>query len=281
MIASAPAPHSAPQVGGSADLRALFDAAQVDGRPVLIDFSAQWCPPCNLLAAEILHDPANAGDLEGFHRIEIDVDRPESWEAKDRYAVGGYPTLLAARPDGVEIDRLVGYPGEEAVLSWLATWPVSLLGDLPPADSTPDAAAQLALRLGLAGRIDEGLPYLDRAESGSSAALDPARLLLRGDVEAARRAVEQAGPTFPGDWLWSALALADDSPALARALQLRLPEVDRPGQGPQAADLLYIAGRAGRSGRRARPLRGGRCCCPPASAATRRGTGATGPAWPT
>ena len=42
-----------------------------------------------------------------------------SWEMKDRYAVGSYPTVIAARPDGTALDRIVGYPGEDAFLSWL------------------------------------------------------------------------------------------------------------------------------------------------------------------
>ena len=226
-------------------LDAAWATALADDRLVLIDFGAVWCPPCNLLAAEVLHDDADAAALAGFVLAEVDVDRRESWPTKDRYAVGGYPTLVVARPDGTEIDRLVGYPGEAAVLAWLAEVGARpALGELPePATLGPDAAARLAARLATADRRDDARPYLAVAAAGGGDAglLAQARLRVEGDPAAAVVAITAAAR--PGDWVWPALDLAPDHPPVAEALRAAVPRW-LPAVGPvEGADVLYVAAR--------------------------------------
>jgi len=226
-------------------LAAAWGVAQAEDRLVLIDFGAVWCPPCNLLAAEVLHDPDDAAALEGFVLAEVDVDRRESWPTKDRYAVGGYPTLVVARPDGTEIDRLVGYPGQQAVLTWLAEVAARpALGDLPdPATLGADAAAQLAVRLATADRIDDARPFLAVAAAGGGdpTLLDQARLLVEADPDAAVAAITAAAR--PGDWVWSALDLASEHPPVAAALRAAVPRWLAEVGPVEGADLLYVAAR--------------------------------------
>ena len=105
-----------------------------------------WCPPCNLLAAEVLHDPEDAEALAPFVVAVVDVDAPWSWALKDRYAVGAYPTLIVTDVDGVVIDRLEGYPGEEAFEAWLTKvqagmLPLDQLAEKGPT-MTPDEASR-------------------------------------------------------------------------------------------------------------------------------------------
>jgi len=59
-------------------------------QPVLVDFTAEWCPPCKLLAPTI---EKLAGDYAGtatIGRIDADANR----EVLIRYKVDALPTVL-------------------------------------------------------------------------------------------------------------------------------------------------------------------------------------------
>lgn len=238
----APADGRESGVAHEADLGAALTRAQDEGKRVLLDFTAVWCPPCNLLAAEVLHDPADAWLFEDIVLVEVDVDDFETWPVKDRYGVGGYPTLVLADATGAELDRIVGYPGEPAFTAWLqgaSSRPA--LSRLPdPAALDAAGAAALAARLCGVDRAAEAGPYLARAEAAGDApplAIQTARLLVRGDRAAATWLAAHADPGPP--WVWAAydlalhdLPLAEDLvPALQRAVPRADPAV--------AADLLY------------------------------------------
>ncbi|MFZ5479396.1 MAG: tetratricopeptide repeat protein [Myxococcota bacterium] len=176
----------------------------------VLDFAAVWCPPCNLMAAEVLHDPLP------WPVETVDVDQKASWALKARYAVGGYPTLVAVDAEGREVARLVGYPGEEATRAWfagLAT--VTPLHALDCAKLSPKDAAAAARRLAEGEKEAEARACLAGAEDGVDARV--ARLALDGDRAAAEWLVAHAPP---GPWLVAALDAAPDlwpgaSPMLA------------------------------------------------------------------
>lgn len=61
-----------PAANPSADIAAALAAAAADGKPVLLDFSADWCPDCVVLA-RLFERPEFAEYLRGFHVVRIDV----------------------------------------------------------------------------------------------------------------------------------------------------------------------------------------------------------------
>jgi thiol-disulfide isomerase/thioredoxin/tetratricopeptide (TPR) repeat protein len=190
----------------------------------LIDFGAVWCPPCNLLLAEVLEDPADAALLAPFVVERVDVDRPESWALKDQYAVGGYPTILAVDAAGNEVDRLVGYPGEVAFSAWVH----SLSGLRPLAELEKGLplkgaeASSAARRLAEAGKLDAARRYLWDGEDGVD--LRIARLIVDGHVEDARWLLEHQAPE--GGWVFDAIELLPQEPGLF--VPLLLTGVDAP-----------------------------------------------------
>lgn len=201
------------------------------GRAVrLIDFAAVWCPPCTLLATEVLHDPENAGALAGLQLETVDVDRPDSWTLKDRYQVGGYPTLIAVDAEGGEVARLVGYPGESATLAWLAglatTRPLAELEAGVPLEGAE--AARAARRLAESDRDAAAEAYFPAAVDGED--LRIARLLVRGERADAEWLFAHAPP---GDWVFAALKAAPDRQLDAARM---LPDLDP----VLAADLLDV-----------------------------------------
>ncbi len=231
-----PPPAAAPHADS---VEAAMATAAETGRLVLLDFGAVWCPPCNLLSAEVLEDPDDAAALAGFVLVAVDVDDPASWTAKDRYDVGGYPTLIIARPDGAEIDRMVGYPGEPETLAWLAAAPTAPpLSALPPPSPSPQAAS-IALRLARQGDTEAAAAWLAVAEGDQDADLRLARLSLQPAAEDVRWLIAHDAPI--AEWVWDALGLCESDAVLAGevlgAIRRSLPDASP----VLAADLLWAA----------------------------------------
>ncbi len=214
-----------------------FAAARLRNVPVLLDFSAVWCPPCNRLAAEVLHADPVPKELAAVEVAVIDADDGSSWALKDRYAVTAYPTIVLTAVDGTERSRIVGYPGRDAFLGWLATSSAgasqaerALAG---PAASSPAEAAAMALAV--IGQGGEAAAWIARAEEGDpeSADLRAARFASQHGLADLDWLVAHRPVTT---WLGSAVEWGDASAAatVVAAVRAALPEA----KGLAAVDLL-------------------------------------------
>lgn len=97
---------------GDDDLQALLGASEV---PILIDFHADWCGPCKIMAP-VLDDLARdrMGEL-----LVAKLDTDANPGASQRFGIRGIPTLILFR-DGEEVARQTGAVPREQLDSILA-----------------------------------------------------------------------------------------------------------------------------------------------------------------
>jgi thiol-disulfide isomerase/thioredoxin len=89
-------------------------AAQ-SGKIVLVDFYTTWCGPCKLLDKTTWTDPAVIKLLKE-KTVALRIDAEKEADLSKRYKIAAYPSVLLIKPDGTEIDRLVGYKEPKAFI---------------------------------------------------------------------------------------------------------------------------------------------------------------------
>jgi thioredoxin:protein disulfide reductase len=106
--------------GESAFDRALARARE-EGKPVMVDFFAEWCAACKELDHKTYAAPQVISAAERFVNIKVDGTHEHSSVEKlyQRFGVQGLPTVLFIDPGGEPLrnPRITGFLGPEKFLS--------------------------------------------------------------------------------------------------------------------------------------------------------------------
>jgi len=84
--------------------------------PILIDFWAEWCPPC-LVISPILEDVIES--YQGKIALgKIEVDDGENMKLAGRYETRGFPSILLIS-NGIELNRFTGAKSKSFVINFI------------------------------------------------------------------------------------------------------------------------------------------------------------------
>jgi thioredoxin 1 len=83
-------------------------------KPVLVDFWAEWCGPCRMIAPALEELSAELGEKVTIAKLNID-DSPDT---PARYGVRGIPTMILFK-NGAPAATKVGAAPKSQLQSWL------------------------------------------------------------------------------------------------------------------------------------------------------------------
>ncbi len=85
-------------------------AAQAAGKPIIVDFTADWCVNCKEIEHDVFENPAVAPGLAAnFTTLRSDLTKwssPGPAALEKQYGIASLPTIILLKPDGTEIKTL-------------------------------------------------------------------------------------------------------------------------------------------------------------------------------
>lgn len=98
----------APEIVWLTNEDAALAKANAEGKPVLIDFGAEWCAACKKLEHQTFPDPNVRSEAQRFVSLRVDATDDEDEQViklKDKYKVVGLPTVIMLDKSGKEVVR--------------------------------------------------------------------------------------------------------------------------------------------------------------------------------
>lgn len=111
-----------------------MEEASSTGKPMILEFYADWCSPCIAMEEGTYPDPRVISEMDDF--IAIKVDTQVRIDIEKKYHIAYYPTIVFLDPKGNEITRHVGYLGPEDMVKTINQSRWKLPKEAPGFDAT-------------------------------------------------------------------------------------------------------------------------------------------------
>lgn len=85
--------------------------------PVLVDFSADWCPPCKMMEGVLEEVNKEFKDTIKFAKVNVEKET----QLAEEYQVGSLPTIVFFK-EGKELSRTEGFNDVKELSSKLNKW---------------------------------------------------------------------------------------------------------------------------------------------------------------
>ena len=105
-------PHSIFDVNEQDFSAKVLEVSQV--RPLLVDFWAEWCPPCRVLTPLLEKVVSSYPSELWLAKVEVD----DNMHLAGRYQLRGFPTVILFR-NGQELGRFSGMRSEAQVCAFI------------------------------------------------------------------------------------------------------------------------------------------------------------------
>ena len=100
---------------------AISKAAEMD-KPIMIDFMAEWCPPCHAMEDSTFSNADVIKKAQSFIPLRIDVDEQQDIANKyngnaSKYGGVGIPNILFMKADETKLKHVIGYHGPQKFIA--------------------------------------------------------------------------------------------------------------------------------------------------------------------